>query len=56
MILPSLKPQHLKRYKDILRLMRYHRRAHLPILLASGLFERPLPVSWWNGLSLRLTT
>src|ERR1044071_9373302 len=25
MILPSLKPQHLKRYKDILRLMRYLR-------------------------------
>lgn len=34
----------------------FHRRAHLPIILASGLMERPTPVPWWNGLSLRLTT
>ena len=34
----------------------FHRRAHLPILLASGLMEHPMPVPWWNGLSLRLTT
>jgi len=36
-------------------LVRLHRRAHLPILLASGLFEQTVPVSWWNGLKLRLT-
>lgn len=36
-------------------LVRLHRRAHLPILLASGLFEQPVPVSWWNGLKLRLS-
>ena len=34
----------------------FHRRAHLPIILASGLLEQPTPVPWWNGLSLRLTT
>jgi len=34
----------------------FHRRAHLPIILASGLMENPINVPWWNGLSLRLTT
>ena len=34
----------------------FHRRAHLPIILASGLMEKPIHVPWWNGLSLRLTT
>jgi len=34
----------------------FHRRAHLPILLASGLMEKPIAVPWWNGLPLRLTT
>jgi hypothetical protein len=34
----------------------FHRRAHLPIILASGLMEKSLPVPWWNGLPLRLTT
>jgi hypothetical protein len=34
----------------------FHRRAHLPIVLASDLINRPVPVSWWNGLPLRLTT
>ena len=36
--------------------VRFHRRAHLPIILASNLVERPVPVPWWNGLPLRLTT
>lgn len=35
--------------------VRFHRRAHLPIVIASGLLDRPLPVPWWKGLSLRLT-
>jgi hypothetical protein len=35
--------------------VRFHRRAHLPILLASDLMEKLVPVPWWNGLSLRLT-
>ena len=34
----------------------FHRRAHLPIILASHLMERPVAVPWWNGLPLRLTT
>ena len=34
--------------------VRFHRRAHLPIVLASGLFDRPVKVPWWNGRSLRL--
>jgi len=34
----------------------FHRRAHLPILLASDLMEKQVAVPWWNGLPLRLTT
>jgi hypothetical protein len=34
----------------------FHRRAHLPIILASDLVEKPVKVPWWNGLPLRLTT
>ena len=34
----------------------FHRRAHLPIILGSGLMEHPVNVPWWHGLSLRLTT
>ena len=34
----------------------FHRRAHLPIILASGFMEKPVPVPWWDGLPLRLTT
>src|SRR5207247_2182032 len=34
----------------------FHRRAHLPIILASDLMEKPVPVPWWNGLRMRLTT
>ena len=33
-----------------------HRRAHLPIILASGLMNTSIPVPWWNGTPLRLTT
>ncbi len=32
----------------------FHRRAHLPILLASGLLHQAVPVPWWNGFALRL--
>ena len=35
--------------------VRFHRRAHLPIVLASGLLNQPVAVPWWNGISLRLT-
>ena len=32
----------------------FHRRAHLPILLASGLLNQAVAVPWWNGFALRL--
>jgi hypothetical protein len=34
----------------------FHRRSHLPIILASGLMEQPIAVPWWSGRRLRLTT
>jgi hypothetical protein len=34
--------------------VRFHRRAHLPIVLASGLIDKPVSVPWWNGRALRL--
>jgi len=34
----------------------FHRRTHLPIILASELVEKPVAVPWWDGLPLRLTT
>jgi hypothetical protein len=34
----------------------FHRRAHLPIVLASGLCEQTVPIPWWGGRRLRLTT
>jgi len=34
----------------------FHRRAHLPIVLASGLCDRPVAIPWWEGRRLRLTT
>ena len=37
-------------------LVSFHRRSHLPLILASGLMDNPLTVPWWNNLSLRLTT
>ncbi len=32
----------------------FHRRAHLPILIASGLFTETTSVPWWNGARLIL--
>jgi len=34
--------------------VKFHRRAHLPIVLASGLFNNPVKVPWWDDRSLRL--
>jgi len=34
--------------------VRFYRRAHLPIVLASGLIGKPVAVPWWGGLPLRL--
>jgi transposase len=33
--------------------VRFHRRAHLPIVLASGVFNKSFRVPWWDGLPLR---
>ena len=35
--------------------VRFHRRAHLPIIQASGLLDQTIKVPWWNGRVLRLT-
>ena len=34
----------------------FHRRAHLPIIAASGMLDSPIAVPWWGGRRLRLTT
>jgi hypothetical protein len=33
----------------------FHRRAHLPIILASGILDTEVSVPWWNGYTLRMT-
>ena len=37
-------------------IVQFHRRAHLPIVIASGRLNTPIKVPWWNGVPLRLTT
>jgi hypothetical protein len=32
-----------------------HRRAHLPIIAASQMLDRPTTIPWWRGRALRLT-
>jgi hypothetical protein len=34
--------------------VKFHRRSHLPIVLASGLFDKPVNVPWWGDRPLRL--
>ena len=34
--------------------VRFHRRAHLPIVLASGLIDKPIAIPWWHGRALHL--
>jgi transposase len=34
----------------------FHRRAHLPILLASGILATPVAVHWWGGARFELTS
>ena len=36
--------------------VQFHRRAHLPIVLASGLCNRRVAIPWWEGRHLHLTT
>ncbi len=33
----------------------FHRRAHLPIIIASGLLNTPVNVPWWDNLPLTMT-
>jgi hypothetical protein len=33
----------------------FHRRAHLPIILASGIIDQTVKVPWWHGRTLRFT-
>ena len=33
----------------------FHRRAHLPILIASGLLDSPTKVPWWHNYTLRMS-
>ena len=35
--------------------VRFHRRAHLPIILASGLLNTPVTIPWWKGYSLHMS-
>jgi hypothetical protein len=35
--------------------VRFHRRAHLPIVIASGVLDETVDVPWWQGRRLRLT-
>jgi hypothetical protein len=35
--------------------VRFHRRAHLPIIIASGMLDSPVKVPWWHNYTLRLT-
>lgn len=37
-------------------LVDFHRRAHLPIVLASGMLDKPTKIPWWGGHPLRLST
>ena len=34
--------------------VRFHRRAHLPIIIDSGMLDSPVNVPWWNGSTLRM--
>jgi hypothetical protein len=36
-------------------LVRFHRRTHLPIIIASGLLDDPVVVPWWQNMTLRMT-
>jgi hypothetical protein len=33
----------------------FHRRAHLPIIIASGLLDSPVKVPWWHNHTLRMS-
>jgi hypothetical protein len=35
--------------------VQFHRRAHLPIIVASGLLDTPVPIPWWGNLPLTMS-
>jgi hypothetical protein len=35
--------------------LRFERRAHLPIVIASGILDKPLKVPWWGNYTLRMS-
>ena len=35
--------------------VRFHRRAHLPIIIASGILDSPTKVPWWHNHTLRMS-
>jgi len=35
--------------------VRFHRRAHLPIIIASGILDSPVTVPWWHNHTLRIS-
>ena len=35
--------------------VRFHRRAHLPIIIASGILDVPVKVPWWHNHTLRMS-
>jgi hypothetical protein len=35
--------------------VRFHRRAHLPIIMASGVLDSPVKVPWWDNHTLRMS-
>ncbi len=37
-------------------LVRFHRRARLPIVIASGMLDSPVPVPWWHNCTLHMTS
>lgn len=37
-------------------IVRFHRRTHLPIIIASGILDKPVKVPWWDNVPLRMTT
>jgi len=35
--------------------VRFHRRAHLPIIIASGILDSSMKVPWWHNHTLRMS-
>ena len=42
-------------HRNIHKCSKVRRRAHLPIIRASGILDSPIQVPWWTGCTLRMT-